>query len=107
MIMSCELEAASVNKAGVHAMVLAGGFGTGQVLWSLFWLYILVVLAYLIIRLFGDILRSDDISGLTKAMWAALIIFLPYIGVFFYVVVRGDGMTERANSSGTVQDSDE
>jgi hypothetical protein len=41
-------------------------------------------------------MRSDDLSGWGKALWALLIIFLPFIGIFAYLIIRGGGMGERA-----------
>lgn len=76
-------------------MILAE-FGSGQMLWSIFWFFLFVMWVYLVISIWGDIIRSKDLSGASKALWAALIIFLPYLGFFLYVVVRGGGMTDRS-----------
>jgi hypothetical protein len=43
----------------------------------------------------GDIFRSDDLGGLGKALWLLLVVGLPLIGVITYLVVRGDGVTQR------------
>lgn len=77
-------------------MLVAAEFGTGQVLWSIFWLFLFVMWFSLVISIFGDIIRADDMSGLSKAMWSALIIFLPYLGVFLYLIVNGDMMGARS-----------
>jgi ABC-type Fe3+ transport system permease subunit len=49
----------------------------------------------LIFQIFGDIIRSDDLSGWGKALWSIVIIFLPFLGIFIYVIVRGGKMHER------------
>jgi hypothetical protein len=54
------------------------------VLW--FWLFITVA---------GDLFRRDDISGLGKVCWVILLIILPYIGIFAYLLTQGRGMAER------------
>jgi hypothetical protein len=48
------------------------------------------------VSVFSDIIRSRDMSGTAKALWSIFIIFLPYLGVFVYLIARGGGMTERA-----------
>ncbi len=76
-------------------MLLAAEFGSGQVLWSIFWLFIFVMWIFLIIFIFSDIIRSDDLSGWGKALWSIGIIFFPYIGIFAYLIIRGGSMSER------------
>jgi len=74
---------------------LAIQFGTGQVLWSLLWFFLFFVWIMLIFTIFGDIIRSDDMGGWAKAIWSVFIIFLPFLGIFAYLIVRGGGMGER------------
>ncbi|NOX29417.1 MAG: SHOCT domain-containing protein [Actinobacteria bacterium] len=76
-------------------MLLAAQWGSGQVLWSIFWLFIFVMWIFLIVFIFSDIIRSHDLSGWGKALWAVGIIFFPYIGIFAYLIIRGGSMSER------------
>ena len=76
-------------------MQLAVQFGTGQVLWSLLWFFLFFVWIMLIFTIFGDIIRSDDMGGGAKAIWSIFIIFLPFLGIFIYLIARGGGMGER------------
>ena len=39
-------------------------FGTGQVFWSLVWFTLFVIWIWLLFAIFGDIFRSEDLSGL-------------------------------------------
>jgi len=75
---------------------IAAEFGTGQVFWSILWFFLFIMWFSLVISIFRDIIRADDMSGGLKAAWTALIIFLPFLGVFLYVVVNGDAMGARA-----------
>ena len=75
-------------------MILAE-FGSGQVLWSIFWFFLFFMWIWLVISIFGDIIRSDDLSGVAKALWSLAIIFMPYLGVFIYIIARGGQMGER------------
>ena len=77
-------------------MLLAVEWGSGQVLWSILWFFLIFVWVWLVISIFMDLIRSPDLSGWAKALWTVVIIFLPYIGVFIYLIVRGGEMTDRA-----------
>jgi hypothetical protein len=85
-------------------MVFAAEFGTGQVLWSIFWFFLFFMWIWLVISIFGDIIRSDDMGGASKAIWAALIVFLPYLGVFAYLLLRGGKMGERQLAAARAQE---
>jgi len=76
-------------------VLLAAEFGTGQVFWSILWFFLFFVWIMLIFNIFGDIIRSDDMSGVAKAIWSVFIIFLPFLGIFAYLIIRGGSMSER------------
>jgi hypothetical protein len=70
--------------------VLAAEFGTGEVLWSLVWFTLLFILLWLVIVVILDIcLGSAELPGWAKALWVAFIVFVPYLGVFVYLIARG------------------
>ena len=71
-------------------------FGSGQVLWSMFMFFLLFLWIWLIISIFGDLIRDPDLSGWWKAAWSIFIIFIPFFGVFLYLIVRGGSMSDRA-----------
>lgn len=77
-------------------MFIASEFGTGQVLWSLVWFFLFVLWMFLLVTAFFDIFRSHDLSGWGKALWAILVLFVPFLGVFIYLIARGEGMHERS-----------
>ena len=85
-------------------MVLAAEFGTGQVFWSFLWFFMFFIWIWLLIVVFGDIFLSHDLSGLAKAIWCIFIIFVPYLGVFVYLIARGGKMHEHAVASAQAQD---
>ena len=49
----------------------------------------------LLFRVFGDVFRRSDLSGLGKTGWIVFVIILPFLGVFIYLITQNDGMTER------------
>jgi hypothetical protein len=77
-------------------MMIAAEWGTGQVLWSMIWLFMFVIWIWMIIVIFSDIFRSEDLSGWGKAIWSIFIIFLPFLGIFAYLIARGGSMAERS-----------
>ena len=76
-------------------MLLAAEFGTGQVFWSILWFFLFFVWIMLIFTVFGDIIRNDDMSGWVKAIWSIFIIFVPFLGIFLYLIIYGGKMGER------------
>jgi hypothetical protein len=77
-------------------MFLAVEWGSGQVLWSILWFFLFFIWFWLVIMIFADLIRSKDLSGWVKALWALAIIFLPYLGILLYLIVRGGSMQERS-----------
>lgn len=71
-------------------------FGTGQVFLSMLWFTLFFVWIWLLILVFAHIFRSDDLSGWGKAGWTIFVIVLPYLGVFVYLIARGNKMNEPA-----------
>jgi hypothetical protein len=57
--------------------------------WQVFFLLLIWVP---LVMLWGfalyDIFRRQDLRGLSKALWVAVIIVLPYFGVLIYLVAR-------------------
>ena len=84
-------------------MVMAD-FGSGQVFWSMLWFFMFFIWIWLLIVVFGDIFRSPDLGGWAKAIWSLFIIFLPYLGVFVYLIARGGKMHEHAAQAAAAQD---
>jgi type VI protein secretion system component VasK len=86
-------------------MIFTAEFGTGQLLWSMLWFFLFVIWIWLLIVVFGDIFRSRDLSGWAKALWTIFIIVLPYLGVFVYLIARGQKMGEHAVQEAQEQDA--
>ena len=79
--------------------------GTGEMLWSIFWFFLFFIWIMILFRVFGDIFASSDLSGFAKTMWCIFVIFLPYLGVFVYLIARGDDMTKHAMQAAQAQDA--
>jgi type VI protein secretion system component VasK len=75
-------------------MVLADEFSFLDVIWSMILFGLFFMWIWIVITTFADIFRRDDISGWSKALWSIFIIFLPFLGVFLYLITRPK-MTEQ------------
>jgi hypothetical protein len=84
--------------------MLATEFGTGQVFWSMLWFFMFFIWVWLLITIFADIFRSRDLSGWGKAAWSILVIVLPFIGVFGYLIARGGKMAQHEADEARRQD---
>jgi hypothetical protein len=63
-----------------------GGFVS--FIWSLFLIYIFVMVLFMFVRVFMDIFSRENLSGWGKAGWMLLLVFFPFIGIIIYVIVR-------------------
>jgi hypothetical protein len=49
----------------------------------------------LLLRVFGDLFKRQDLGGGAKTLWVVFVIFLPFIGSFTYLITQGRSMSER------------
>jgi hypothetical protein len=80
-------------------------FGTGQVFLSMLWFTLFFIWVWLLIVVFTDIFRSQDLSGWFKALWTIFIVVLPYLGVLVYLIARGHKMRDRATQDAQARDA--
>jgi hypothetical protein len=64
--------------------------------WSMMIFFLFFIWLWLLFRIFVDIFRSHDLGGFAKTLWIVFIIILPFLGVFVYVIARGNSMTQRS-----------
>jgi hypothetical protein len=66
------------------------------VFWTMLFWFLWIAWIILLFYVFIDIFRSHDLGGWAKALWAIFVIFLPFLGVFVYLIARGHSMAERS-----------
>jgi predicted PurR-regulated permease PerM len=64
-------------------------------LWSLIVIFFMVIFFILLFHVIIDLFSRHDASGWKKAAWVLFLIVLPFIGLFTYYIVNGDGMAQR------------
>jgi len=67
-----------------------------NLMWTMFVFFMWVLWIWLLITVFADLFRRHDVSGLGKFGWTLFVIFLPFLGVFVYLIAEGHSMQDRA-----------
>ncbi len=65
--------------------------------------FVLIIWFWLLIVIFSDIFRSQDLGGGAKMLWVLFVIILPFLGIFVYLIARGGKMHERAEAQAARQ----
>ena len=60
-----------------------------EIFFFVIWFWILIVI---LSDLFGD----HELSGWSKAVWVLFLVFVPFVTALVYLIVRGQGMRDRA-----------
>jgi hypothetical protein len=71
--------------------------------WTMIVFFLWVMWFALLFRIVFDIFRDDTLSGWAKAGWLVLCTFVPFLGVFAYVLARGRDMGRREREHARAQ----
>ena len=74
-----------------------------DVLWTMLIFFAWIIWFWLLITVFADVFRRHDTSGFAKVLWIIFVILVPFLGVFIYLIVNHDGMTERTVTQAKAQ----
>jgi Phospholipase_D-nuclease N-terminal/Short C-terminal domain len=66
-----------------------------DVLWSMLVFFLWVAWFILLFHIVADVFRRRDASGFKKTIWLLFILFVPFLGVFVYLIVNSDDMARR------------
>ncbi|CAE6868413.1 hypothetical protein R75461_08426 [Paraburkholderia nemoris] len=76
-------------------MLFNGGFTFGNFIVDVFFIFLFILWFWLFISISIDLFRRNDVSGWRKVLWVILLVALPYVGVFVYLLTQGRGMATR------------
>ena len=74
---------------------MSNGVSSWGLFWDILWIFFLIIWIMILFSVIGDLFRDHTESGFKKFLWCIFLIFLPFITLFVYVIVRGKGMAER------------
>ena len=60
----------------------------GEFIWSIIIFYFWFMLIWIFIRIFADIFRRRDLTGLWKVIWIVVLIAVPFLGSLIYMIAR-------------------
>ena len=66
-----------------------------NIIWTMFVFFLFVFWLMIVFKVIIDIFRRKDCGGGTKTLWLIFVIFLPFLGVFMYLITQGQHMAER------------
>jgi hypothetical protein len=72
------------------------GMDLGDFFWSLLVIYFIFFYFMILFRILGDLFTDGETSGLAKTAWIIALLFIPFLSIFLYLIIRGRGMTERS-----------
>jgi len=87
-------------------LFLAADYPLLNIIWTMLVFFAWVIWFWLLIVVFSDIFSRHDISGWGKAGWLLLVVVLPYLGVFIYMIAQGTHMAERREKRSQAARSD-
>jgi type VI protein secretion system component VasK len=76
-------------------MLLADNYPFLGVLWSMLVFFLWVAWFILLFHIIGDVFRRRDASGAKKTLWLIFLLFVPFLGVFVYLIANSDDMAKR------------
>jgi hypothetical protein len=67
-----------------------------DVLWSMLVFFVWIAWFLLLFHVIGDVFRRRDVSGGKKTLWLIFLLFVPFLGVFVYLIANSDDMARRS-----------
>lgn len=63
--------------------------------WTMLMIFLFIAWIWLLVMIFTDIFRRDNMSGWGKAGWVILLFILPLLGALIYLIANGGDMAAR------------
>lgn len=75
---------------------LIADFTLGAALLTVLEIFLFIAWFWIFIAIVSDLFTDHTVSGWGKAGWVVLLLILPFLGAFIYLIARGGTMHERA-----------
>lgn len=71
----------------------------GNTLWYALMFVVFISYLFALFAVVGDLFRDRKLNGVAKAIWIILLIWIPFLTLLAYLIFRGAGMAERAETN--------
>jgi len=68
----------------------------GELLLLVVGIALFVIWIWILFAIISDLFRDHDTAGWAKAVWIFFLVFVPFLTMLVYLIVRGSGMRDRA-----------
>jgi hypothetical protein len=75
---------------------LTADFTLGAALLTVLEIFLFIAWFWIFIAIVSDLFSDHTVSGWGKAAWSVVLLVLPFLGAFIYLIARGGTMHERA-----------
>jgi hypothetical protein len=76
-------------------VLFAADYPLLDIIWTMLIFFFWVMWFWILIKVVSDLFRRRDIGGGKKTIWLIFMVFVPYIGVFAYLLTNGSHIAER------------
>lgn len=77
-------------------MLPLADYNLGDGLITVVAIFFLVIWFWILVTIISDLFRDHELSGWWKAIWVLLLLIIPFLTMFVYLIVRGNGMRDRS-----------
>jgi ABC-type transport system involved in cytochrome bd biosynthesis fused ATPase/permease subunit len=77
-------------------MLPIADYNLGDGLITVVAIFFLVIWFWILVTIISDLFRDHELSGWLKALWVLLLLIIPFLTMFVYLIVRGNGMRDRS-----------
>lgn len=68
----------------------------GNTIWWALTIIVLISYLFALFAVVSDLFRDTKLNGWAKAVWIFFLIFIPFLTILIYLIVRGAGMAQRS-----------
>ena len=77
-------------------MLPLANYDLGDALITVVAIFFLVIWFWILVTIISDLFRDHELSGWWKAIWVFLLLIIPFLTMFVYLIARGNGMRDRS-----------
>jgi ABC-type Fe3+ transport system permease subunit len=75
----------------------------GNTIWYALLFIVFISYLFALFAVVSDLFRDRKLNGWAKAVWIVFLIWIPFLTLLVYLIVRGAGMSQRAEAAAQQQ----